>query len=273
MKSLPHCSLLVVAVGVLAAVGSTTESACAHDNDPALPGWRLVWHDEFDGDTLDLTKWTPLDREKSFNDEKQYYRPDRVTVSDGELRLTAVDEPYGSKEYQSGIVTSKRLFGHGRFEARIVLPTTQGMWPAFWLNANHVQWPQGGEIDIMENRGDQPRRTSAAYHWQKDPGPCCEDHQFVFRSYHDAADGKPVDFSAGFHTYAAEWDEESIRFFVDGNQFFHVTPTEDRPIIATEKNLIINLAVGGKFGGDPDETTVFPQTIRIDYVRHWVRDE
>lgn len=240
---------------------------------PELDGWRLEWHDEFDGDSLDLEKWEPLDRRNSYNNEKQYYHPDQVSVADGELRLTAINEPRDGKPCQSGLVTSKRLFGHGRFEARIDLPTSKGMWPAYWLNANQVDWPKGGEIDIMEGRGSEPLRVSAAYHWQKGPAPCCDDHRYVFRSYHAAEAGKPIDFHAGFHTYAAEWDDENVWYYVDGNQFFHVTQTEERPVIETEKNLIINLAVGGTFDGETDETTVWPQVMRIDYARYWVRDD
>lgn len=257
-------------IGVHAVLCAATLAFC--DAPADLPGWKLVWQDEFDGASLDLDKWKPMERKDSFNKEKQFYHPDQVKVADGLLHLTAIDSPRADKPFQSGLVTSRERFKHGRFEARIHLPSTQGMWPAFWLNANHVQWPQGGEIDIMEGRGSQPRRVSAAYHWQAQPGPCCKDHHYVFRPYHASQDGKAVNFHEDFHTYAAEWEDEEVRFYVDGNLFFHVTQTDDRPIIEEEKNIILNLAVGGKFDGDPDDTTVFPQAMRIDYVRHWVRD-
>lgn len=262
----------MVSVG-LAAVGLVACAAADASTIADVPGWRLAWHDEFDGPSLDTTKWVPLDRRDSFNNEKQYYHPNQVAVVDGELRLTAINVPRSGKAYQSGLVTSRNLFGPGRFEARIDLPTSQGMWPAFWLNANHVQWPLGGEIDILENRGSQPNLTSSAYHWQTNPGPCCDQRQLVFDEYTATEGGQPVNFHAGFHTYAAEWTENLIRFYVDGNLHFTVTETPDRPIIETAKNIILNLAVGGDFGGDPNGSTVWPQTMRIDYVRYWQLDE
>ena len=239
---------------------------------PDVPGWDLVWNDEFDGTSLNTQNWVALDRENSFNNEKQYYHPDQVVVSGGNLQLTAINEPRGSKAYQSGLVTSQDLFGPGRFEARIDLPTSQGMWPAFWLNANHVPWPQGGEIDILENRGSQPFLTSSAYHWQTNPGPCCNQHQFVYDEYTATEGGQPVNFHDSFHTYTAEWDETTINFYVDGNLHYTVTETPNRPIFETPKNIILNLAVGGFFGGDPDGSTVWPQTMYVDYVRYWQPD-
>ena len=234
-----------------------------------VPGWDLVWNDEFDGTTLNTQNWTALNRRNSFNNEKQYYHPNQVTIAGGNLQLTAINIPRQGKAYQSGLITSNDLFGPGRFEARVDLPTSQGMWPAFWLNANHVAWPQGGEIDILENRGSQPNLVSSAYHWQTNPGPCCGQHQFVFDAYTATEDGQPVDFHAGFHTYAAEWDETSIRYYVDGNLYHTVTETSNRPIFETPKNIIVNLAVGGDFGGDPNSSTVWPQTMLVDYVRYW----
>lgn len=260
-QSCPACLLALVVVVCCANL--------APAQVPDLPGWDLVWNDEFDGTSLNTTNWTALDRRDSFNNEKQYYHPNQVTIAGGNLQLTAIDVPLQGKAYQSGLITSNNLFGPGRFEARIDLPTTQGMWPAFWLNANHVSWPQGGEIDILENRGSQPELVSSAYHWQTDPGPCCDQHQFVYDEY--TAPGQPVDFHSGFHTYAAEWDETTIRYYVDDNLHFTVTENANRPIFETAKNIIVNLAVGGNFGGDPDGSTVFPQTMLVDYVRYWQR--
>ena len=236
---------------------------------PDLPGWDLIWNDEFDGTTLNNTNWEALHRQNSFNNEKQYYHPNQVTVANGNLQLEAINVPLGNKSYQSGLITSRDLFGPGRFEARVDLPTSQGMWPAFWLNSNHVPWPQGGEIDILENRGSQPNLVSSAYHWQTNPGPCCGQHQYVFDEYTANEGGQPVDFHAGFHTYAAEWDETSIRYYVDDNLYHVVNEAPDRPIFETPKNIIVNLAVGGTFGGDPDGSTQWPQTMYVDYVRYW----
>ena len=160
-------------------IGCMTHAARVTAQIPDVPGWQLFWHDEFEGTTLNTTNWTALDRQDSFNNEKQYYWHDQVKVAGGNLQLTAINQPRGNKQYQSGLVTSNALFGQGRFEARVDLPTTQGMWPAFWLNPNQVQWPLGGEIDILENRGSQPTIVSSAFHWQKNPGPCCGSHLYA----------------------------------------------------------------------------------------------
>ncbi len=254
-----------------AAVATTLaiHSSASAQEPPALPGWDLVWHDEFSGESLDTTKWEAADRRNSHNNEKQFYHPNQVAIADGNLKLTAINTPRDGKAYQSGLITSKDLYGPGRFEARIDLPTSQGMWPAFWLNANNVSWPQGGEIDILENRGSQPNLVSSAYHWQKEPGPCCNDHRFEFHEHTAEVNGEPVNFHEGFHTYAVEWDEETLRFYVDDVLHYTLTETPDRPIFETPKNIILNLAVGGDFGGDPNGSTVWPQTMQVDYVRYW----
>ena len=124
----------------------------------------------------------------------------------------------------------------------------------------------------MENRGSQPNVVSSAYHWQTNPGPCCDQHQFVYDEYNAFEGGQPVNFHDSFHTYTAEWDETTIKYYVDGNLHFTVTEQPNRPIFETAKNIILNLAVGGDFGGDPDGTTVFPQTMLVDYVRYWQPD-
>src|SRR3954447_5316604 len=246
---------------------------------PDVPGWQLRFDDEFNGTSLNTNNWTALDRQDSFNNEKQYYRPEQVTVASGNLQITATNQAFANKLYRSGLITSNTLFGPGRIEARIDLPTTQGMWPAFWMNPNQVQWPLGGEIDILENKGSQPTITSSAFHWQKDPGPCCGAHLYVTQQYQASVSGTPVNFTTGFHTYGVEWDKNpttnanEIRYYVDGNKFFTVTQTSamSDANFTTAKNIILNLAVGGDFGGDPNGTTVFPQMMLVDYVRVWHR--
>jgi beta-glucanase (GH16 family) len=246
---------------------------------PDVPGWQLFWHDEFDGNSLNTTNWTALTRQDQNNNEKEYYTPGQVTVANGNLQITATAQPLGNKQYRSGLITSNMLFGQGRIEARIDLPTTQGMWPAFWMNPNQVQWPLGGEIDIMENKGSQPTATSSAFHWQKDPGPCCGQHFYVTKQYSATDNGQSVNFTTGFHTYAAEWDKNpttnanEIRFYVDNNLYQTVDENSSMSDanFTTAKNIILNLAVGGDFGGDPNGTTVFPQTMLVDYVRVWHR--
>jgi beta-glucanase (GH16 family) len=259
---------LVVIVAALVCVRGAEHVAA---QIPDVPGWRLIWHDEFDGTAINTQNWELLDQQNSFNNEKQYYRPEQASVNQGNLRITATNERLANKQYRSARLESQQAFGPGRFEARIDLPTTQGMWPAFWLLPKSEQWPTAGEIDILENRGSQPTIVSSAYHWQKDPGPCCDQHQFVFEEYTANNGGSPVNFHNGFHVYAVEWDATQLRFYVDGTLHYTVNETTNRPIFETPMNIILNLAVGGTFGGDPDATTVFPQVMEVDYVRVWQR--
>ncbi len=234
---------------------------------PDLAGWNLLWNDEFDGPTVDTAAWELLDRKNSFNNEKQYYLPEQISIDNGNLRITATNEPFDGKAYRSGRMWTWGEWSYGRFEARAKLPATQGMWPAFWLNPRGVNWPTGGEIDIMENRGSEPFQTSSAYHW----GTSVGGHQFVSSHYSATEGGSQVNFHDSFHTYAVEWDPGVLRYFVDDNLHFTVSET-NAPIHATPKSIILNLAVGGFFDGDPDATTVFPQHFDIDYVRVWERN-
>ena len=257
-------------VGCVFATGFATAASA---QIPDIPGWQLSWHDEFDGTTVDTTNWKVLTKSNNPNNEKEYYLPQQATEGDGILRIAATNQPLASKAFRSARLESKLTFGTGRFEARIDLPTGKGMWPAFWLNAIAVQWPLGGEIDIMENRGSEPTFTSSSFHWQKDPGPCCGQHQFVFNYYAATDGGSPVNFQDGFHTYATEWDPREIRFYVDDVLYFAVDQTSamSDANFLTKKNIILNLAVGGDFDGDPDASTMFPQYMDVDYVRVWTR--
>jgi beta-glucanase (GH16 family) len=263
------CPQVWIRVAIL--LSALTDKALAQV--PDIPGWQLSWHDEFDGLSVNTTNWNVITLQNSFNNEKQFYLPDQASIVNGNLRITATNQPLAGKSYRSARLESKSTFNVGRFEARIDLPAGMGMWPAFWLNANAVQWPLGGEIDIMENKGSQPTMTSSAFHWQKDPGPCCNNTPFVAHNYVATENGSAVNFQAGFHTYATEWDPTQIRFYVDGN--LHFTVNQDSSMsnanFTIAKNIILNLAVGGNFDGDPNGTTTFPQIMDVDYVRVWTR--
>lgn len=231
---------------------------------PDLPGWDLVWNDEFDGTSLDTGRWEALNRQDSHNNEKQYYLASQVAVDNGLLTITANDQPIANKQYRSGLVRTWEEHTYGRWEIRANLPTTQGMWPAIWLLPRNEAWPSGGEIDIMENKGSQPYTTSSAFHYGQD----WQQHQYIWHDYSATENGQPVNFHESYHNYAVEWDDTYIRFFVDDNMYFS-TNSGQVPIPDGPMSLIINLAIGGDFDGDPDGTTVFPQTFDIDYVRYW----
>ncbi|MEQ9461084.1 MAG: family 16 glycosylhydrolase [Phycisphaeraceae bacterium] len=228
------------------------------------PGFEFAWEDAFDGSFLDTGRWNALNRRNSFNNEKQYYRPEQVSVTGGNLILTATDEALDGKAYRSGLVRTIEEQTYGRWEIRANLPTTQGMWPAIWLLPRTAPWPTGGEIDIMENRGSNPFVTSSAYHW----GPSWPSN-FVYGEYQESsAQGDPVNFHESFNTYAVEWEPEEIRYYVNDNLHFTVHESV-APISSTPMSLIINLAIGGDFGGDPNGSTQFPQEMQVDYVRVW----
>jgi beta-glucanase (GH16 family) len=240
---------------------------------PDFPGWQLSFQDEFTGSSVNTNTWNVLNLQNSQNGELQFYQPQQATVINNDtLRITADKPaaPVGGKSYLSARLESKATFGPGQYyEARIDLPAGKGMWPAFWLNANAVPWPQGGEIDIMENKGRLSGDVSSAFHYQKNPGPCCGQHFYVVQDY---VPTPPVNFQAGFHTYGVDWESNVLRFYVDSHLFFAVpenSAMSDANFL-TPKNIILNLAIdGGSFDVPPDGTTTFPQYMDVDYVRVW----
>jgi beta-glucanase (GH16 family) len=231
------------------------------------PEWVLTFSDEFDGDAVDTDRWEVLTRKDNFNGEEQYYLPEHASIVDGMLRITTTKEPYDGKAYRSARLESWFSQTHGRFEARAKIPTTQGIWPAFWLLPRDVKWPLGGEIDIMEHGGSKPERLVFAYHYADEAG----EHQFASAEHSAKQDtGEPVRFPDGFHVYAVEWAPTEIVFYVDGVECYRLGQ-DQVPVSDTPMSIVLNTAVGGWFDGEPDETTVFPQYFDIDYVRAYRR--
>lgn len=224
---------------------------------PERDGWRLVWHDEFDGDELDTGKWRVEYAALVKNQELQFYTDDEVYLEDGCLVLRSREREYGGREYTSGLVDTQHRFSQvfGRFEVRAKLPKGQGIWPAHWmLPEDHPSWPP--EIDIMELLGHEPEVVHLTQHWGTWPN--------------NASRGVPFsgpDFSEDFHTFAVEWSPGRIDWFVDEQLGF--TSTGDIPQIPFY--IILNTAVGGHWPGNPDETTEFPQYHHIDFVRVYER--
>ena len=256
--------------GVLfwATVGASLVSA-------APPGWNQTWADEFEGTTVDTTKWDPILWTTPFNNEQQAYHPSRVTVSDGNLVLTADDANFGGKSYTSGKVESKYTQQYGRWEIRAKLPGTQGTWPAIWLlpDTSVYPWPSQGEIDIMENRGHQPELTSSAYHW----GPNFQTRQFTFEEQEATNGGQAENYHDEFHTYAVEWDATKLRFFVDDVHYQTISNARTGGFLGRQSapvETVLNVAVGGDFlgGEQPNGSSVWPQQMLIDYVRIYERD-
>jgi beta-glucanase (GH16 family) len=234
----------------------------------------LVWADEFDGpagQSPDSARWT-FDIGTGWGNNQLEYDTDRpVNVSldgEGHLAIVALEESYEGSDYTSGRINTNGRFARtrGRFEARIKLPVGQGIWPAFWLlgtDFGTVGWPQCGEIDIMEYRGQLPNIASGALH-----GPGYSGGNSV-GGYYTLPSGA---FNDDFHVFAIDWDSSSITWSVDGQDYMTITPS-DLPSGASwvynnrDFFIILNVAVGGNYVGSPDETTTFPQTMLVDYVR------
>lgn len=239
--------------------------------------WDLVFHDEFDGDSLDPNKWVTCywwDNDgcsNEGNNELQWYQPENVIVRDGSLHLVAQRETVtGSNgreyNYTSGMVTTGRdisdvrqpvrfAFEYGFAEIRVRLPKGKGLWPAFWLlPTRHESKP---EIDVFEFLGDQPDRVFLYYHYRDENG----------EARVSRGNWIEEDFTEDWHTFGVEWNRNQISWFVDGTERRRYTTTEY--ISHESMYLLLNLAVGGDWPGSPDENTPFPSTYEIDYVRVW----
>ncbi len=272
--------LLALTTCACASSGGSDRPPTPTPSTTPSPGsaWTLTWSDEFDGpdgSAPDASRWVPeVNAQGGGNNELQYYtaRPENLRVEGGRLVITGRHErftgPEGTREYTSARILSAPSFQqvYGRFESSIKVPRGQGMWPAFWL-LGQGGWPDSGEIDVMENVGFEPAIVHATIH-----GPGYSGDGGITASY-----GLPAGvFADDFHQFAAEWEPGQIRFYVDGNLYATRTPT-DLPAGRTwvfdghPFTIILNLAIGGSWPGSPDASTVFPQTLLVDYVRVYQR--
>lgn len=242
--------------------------------------WKLAWSDEFNGSSIDSSKWVLETGGGGWgNNELEYYttRPQNLFVKDGHIAIHAQQEHYTgpdgvSREYTSARLKTQGKFSqsYGRFEALIKIPRGQGIWPAFWMLGDDIDragWPSSGEIDIMENIGKEPALVHGTIHgpgYSADKGP----------SASFALPGNDR-FADDFHLYAVEWEPNEIRFYVDTHLYSTRTPADlpkgakwvyDHPFF-----LLLNVAVGGGWPGNPDATSVFPQEMLVDYVRVYTR--
>jgi beta-glucanase (GH16 family) len=245
--------------------------------------WNLAWSDEFggpNGSGVDPTKWVlEVGGGGWGNHELEYYtnRLQNAYVQDGHLVIRAQREKYKGNEGVTLDYTSARLktqgkFSqtYGRFEAGMKIPYGQGLWPAFWMLGDDIDsagWPACGEIDIMENVGKEPSIVHGTIH-----GPGYAGNAGIGAPY-TLPTGKR--FADDFHIFAVEWEPNAIRFYVDGDLYGTRTRADlpqgrqwvfDHPFF-----LLINVAVGGDWPGNPDASTVFPQTMLVDYVRVYRR--
>lgn len=226
----------------------------------------LVWSDEFNGNSLDTSKWGYEIGTGSSgwgNNEQQYYtnRSDNAYVSGGALHIRAKKEAYGGMNYTSARLNTngKFTFTYGYVEARIALPSSQGIWPAFWMlgaNIGSVGWPSCGEIDIMEAINAESK-TYGTCHWNAN-------------GHAEYGQSAGISDRTQYHTYGLQWDSQYIRMFVDGNKIYEMyiannagdTDEFHRPFY-----LLLNVAVGGNWPGFSINDSAFPQEMKVDYVR------
>jgi len=270
-------ALFAVVCLALIVSGGWSSSIAVHAATPPTV-WSLVWSDEFDGPSgaaVDATKWTPEVGNNGGwgNNELEYYtgRTDNAFQSGGSLVIKAIKENFNGFQYTSARLITKNKFSplYGRVETRIKMPYGQGIWPAFWMLGNNidtVSWPTCGEVDIMENLGREPSIIHGTMHGPGYSGGNGPTAQYTLANNQH--------FSDAFHTFAVEWEPNVVRWYCDGILYKTRTPADipghtwvfDHPFF-----IILNLAVGGNWPGNPDATTVFPQTLQVDYVRVYQR--
>ena len=247
--------------------------------------WQLVWEDDFNGSSLDQSKWVhDIGTGSQYgmwgwgNGELQYYQPQNTTLNNGIAKIEVKEEPNGiidswsaTSYFSSSKITTKGLFNfrYGKVEARIKTIDGQGFWPAFWMLPINGSWPCDGEIDIMEQWGNDylTNSTSGAAHLGTCPYSSSTHFYETSSSYISSGS-----YADDFHTYSVIWKEDTITWYVDETELFSLNPSSyfsipsqsDWPFNANEWYIMINLAITQ---AGPNSNTVFPNQMEIDYVR------
>jgi beta-glucanase (GH16 family) len=246
---------------------------CTSAESRELKGWKLVWSDEFDRQTIDSTKWSFQTGNGGpslpgwGNNELEYYRKENASIKDGKLTININKEKYSDYDYTSVRMRTlnKGDWKFGKIMAKIKLPKGKGIWPAFWMmptNEVYGGWPKSGEIDILELTGDTMSKIYGTVHY----GPAWPNNLRTGGYYKN----EKVDFSSGFHIYSIEWKSDTINWYVDSTKYFTVTKSSIAPQnwpFNENFHLILNCAVGGNWPGNPDSATTFPQKMEVDYIR------
>lgn len=246
-----------IRTAIVCILGVVACCAIARASSPEVPGWRLVWSDEFSGTAVDPARWNAENVAWPYNNELEFYLPQQATVGGGVLNIKAERRNHGGRQYVSARLNTRTHWGqqYGRFEASIKVPVGQGYWPAFWLLPTSEAWPP--EIDIMETIGSRPNTVYLTHHW----GTVTN-----VMSHGITWDGP--NFTTGYHRFAVEWSPNRIDWLVDGVVRFSTTAN----IPHEPMYLLVNLAIGGNLPGNPNASTVFPQSMLVDWVRAYMRD-
>ncbi|KAA3610095.1 MAG: glycoside hydrolase family 16 protein [Calditrichaeota bacterium] len=263
---------LLLFVLLIQQVSCSENTANSDDEDEDGPGWQLVWNDEFDSTAIDLQKWNFETGPDWYNNEAQYYSGpyENTLLANDLLVIEARKENREGREYTSSRMTTQFKGGwlYGKFEVRARMPSGKGLWPAIWMMPTHSSygdWPRSGEIDIMELVGHDTKTVHGTLHYGDLPP-----NNIQSGTFYSSSSGN--DFYEDFHVFTLEWEENDMRWYVDGElyqtqtQWFTVNGDYPAPF-NREFFLILNVAVGGNWPGYPDETTNFPQRMYIDYVR------
>ncbi len=246
------------------------------------PCFSLVWSDEFDGNTLDLTKWSYQSGGWNGSNVQNCYTPNNTMVSGGALQITAEYDPAypcfnGQTDFTSGFVQTKDVasWTYGYFEARVKVPASNSTWPAFWMSPQddiYGPWPMSGEIDIFEIKGHDMTTSYGNAHW----GNSAADRQQEKGPY-------VVGDADNWHVYAVEWSEGELKFYIDGNHY-HTINNFDEPNATVHPGpfnipyyLRLNVAVGGDYLEAPhndanNNINQLPATMEVDYVRVYQLD-
>ena len=253
---MPHTSLAASSRNLLAPAGPPV--LAAHNlSDPLLStknpsaSWKIIWEDNFDDPSLSTAKWNIIDWAAEKNNELEYYTPDNVSLTNGNLCIITEKKQYNGRSFTSGAIETKDKFHflYGKAEIRAKLPKGKGIFPAFWMLAqNDSDLP---EIDIMEMIGDYPSEIWMVYHWLDG-----DEQKRNYTSY------TGPDFSEDYHIFSIEWSSDKMVWLIDNAEVFSTDHAPNQPMF-----LYINTAVGGVWPGSPDTKTIFPQSLLVDYVR------
>ncbi|MCF7885075.1 MAG: glycoside hydrolase family 16 protein [Candidatus Marinimicrobia bacterium] len=236
-----------------------------------LKEWKLVWHDEFDSDSLNTQLWKYETGGHGWgNNEEQYYteRRENAYLKDGNLIICARKENYEDSDYTSARLNSRQGWTYGRFDVKAKLPQGRGTWPAIWMlpdewTVGTGNWPGVGEIDIMEHVGYDPGQVHASIH--------TEAYNHVKGTQKTAQIFDTTVFSQ-FHVYSLEWNQSSIQVSMDDSLYFTYQKEADADWktwpFTQDFHLLLNLAIGGAWGGAQGiDNSIFPAKFVIDYVR------
>jgi len=242
-------------------------TSCSGEVVDALPTGNndvLIWAEEFNEDGSPCSKnWTYDLGTGSWgwgNGESQYYTRDNAVVENGVLKIIAKKENYQDSQYTSARIKTQGRFNftYGRIDVRAKLPASQGTWPAIWMlgsNFTQVGWPHCGEIDIMEQTGNNKNKSLGTVHWWS------TDHNASYGLTTAVANA-----STQFHVYSCEWTDKAVKIYVDDVKYFEMTNSSSLPFYNKDFFIILNVALGGTLGGAIDSNFT-EDTMEIDYVR------